>query len=93
MTTQPTSPATPTNRLQWKIPTWPGLIGLVGILATLATQLANVLPPNWRAGLGAASVALVALERIMQGFDYRSAVQDLGFTTTTPTPPTTTPLP
>ncbi len=75
-----TSPATPQNRLQWKFPTWPGLIGLAGIAATTATQIANVLPDRWRAGLGTASVILVAVERIMQGFDYRSAVQDLGFT-------------
>ena len=36
-----TSPATPQNRLQWKFPTWPGLIGLAGIAATTATQIAN----------------------------------------------------
>ena len=79
--TTPVTPATPKNRLQWKVPTWPGLIGLVGLAATTASQIANVLPDRWRAGLGGASVALVAIERIMQGFDYRSAVQDLGFST------------
>jgi hypothetical protein len=91
--TTPSTPAAPANRLQWKIPTWPGLIGLVGILATTATQIASVLPPAWRAGMGTASVVLVATERIMQGFDYRSAVQDIGLNSTPTSTPGSTPLP
>jgi hypothetical protein len=76
----------PTNKLQWKMPTWTGLNALLGLMATTATQIANVMPSSWRAGLGAASVILLGIERTMQAVDYRSLMTAAGFSAPTPAP-------
>jgi hypothetical protein len=65
-------------KLQWKVPTWPGVIGLIGAAAATATQIAGVLPPAARAWMAGVSGALILGERVMQAVDYRSLVVAAG---------------
>ena len=59
------------KNLQWKVPTWPGLIGLIGLAVSVIAQVSHVsgLPNNARVALLSVSGFLVGVERVMQAVD------------------------
>jgi len=80
------------SKLQWKVPTWKGVIGLLGIAYTAVCQFAQVggLSPAAKGVLVTVSGGLLVVERLCDALDNQVAAQS-------PTPPTSyapiTPLP
>jgi hypothetical protein len=59
------------QKLQWKMPTWPGLIGLLGLASAVVTQVGDVggLPNSVKVALVSVSGGLVIVERVAQAVD------------------------
>jgi hypothetical protein len=79
------------SKLQWKIPTWKGLIGiiamLIGVIGAL-TASPGTLPRPVEQWLIAAGALLLTIERVADAIDNMVSQKTSTPSVDTPTPPT-----
>ena len=66
------------SKLQWKMPTWKGVIGILGIAYTAVCQFAQIggLSPAAKGVLVTVSGALLVAERVCDALDNQVAAQN-----------------
>ena len=62
------------SKLNWKMPTWKGLIGLIGVGYAAVTQLSHsgALTTSQRAFVGGVGTVLLTVERVADAMDYKT---------------------